>query len=111
MPYLINGSTASLAPSKQLWIDDPIGTNLLGEIIYSSHKDVRLEFDSCEAVHYKQWEDAVTGGSLYTVTILTPDQITYTAYSGVIASFEKRPTFQSGMAFGPWTIKLSDILA
>ena|SRR3972149_3118761 len=111
MPFLIWGSAASLVPSKQSWIDIPIGKNLLGEIIYSSRKEVRLEFDTCEAVHYKQWEDVVLGGSIGTMTILAPDQITYTAYSGVILSFEKRPTFQSGVAFGPWTIKVSDVNA
>jgi hypothetical protein len=110
MPFLINGSAASLVPSDQLWINVPLGRNLLQETIYSAYKEVRLEFDSCEAVHYQQWENVVTGGSLYTLTILAPDQITYTAYSGVILDFEKRPQFKSGMATGPWSIKVRNIL-
>ena len=111
MTYLISGSTASLVPAKQSWTDIPLGENLLGETIYSAYKEVRLEFDTCEARHYKQWEDVVTGGSINTLTILSVDQITYTAYSGVILNFEKRPTFQSGIAFGPWTIKVTDVKA
>ena len=107
--FIINGAGASFAPSKQTWIDVPIGKNLLGETIYASRREVRLEFDTCEAVHYKQWEDVVTGGSVGTMTILSPDQITYTAYSGVILNFERRPTFQAGIAFGPWIVKISDV--
>ena len=109
--YLINGSTASFLPVKQTWSDIVLGRNLLGETIYSNHKDAVLEFDTCEMSLFKQWEDVTTGGSLYTITILSPDQITYTAYSGVIMEFERRPSIQWGAAIGPWSLRLRDILA
>lgn len=109
MTFRINGSAASLAPMKQQWTDIIIGQNLYGESIYSAYKEVRLEFDSCELVHYKQWENAVTGGSWHTITILAKDAITYTAFSGVVVDFDKRPTFESGHAEGPWSLKVREV--
>ena len=111
MPYLINGSAASLAPYSQAWRDIPIGRTLRGETKYSVRKECDLDFDSCALAHYKQWEDVVNGGSLLTLTILNPDSTTFAAYSGVYLDFAKRPTQESALAFGPWTITVRDILA
>ena len=111
MPFLINGSTASIVPSKQFWqLPVVLGQNLDQETIYSSRRSVLLEFDSCPATLYKQWEDVVNGGSLFTLTILQPDTIAYTGYSNVYVKWQTVPQFQSGYVVGPWSILAYDIL-
>lgn len=111
MPYLINGSAASLAPYAQIWRDLPRGRDLRGQVKYSDRKECELDFDSCALHHYKQWEDVVNGGSVHTLTILTPDSTAFAAYSGVILELARRPKQEQGLAIGPWTVRVRDLLA
>lgn len=109
MPFLINGSTASLAPYAQQWMDVPLGVNLAGKTIYSPRKNVKLTFDDCALTDFKQWEDVVNGGSVSTLTILAPDSAAFAAYSGVYLDFDERPTVESAVATGPWTILVREV--
>ena|SRR3990167_10499390 len=112
MPFLINGSAASITPLKQTWIDFALGQDTRGRTILYDKKDVLLSFDSCSPTLYKQWEDAVesaSGGSINTLTMLERDSVTFRAFSGVYIEFEKRPSFESLVATGPWSIRLREV--
>lgn len=109
-PFRIWGSAASHSPFKQTWVEKEIGQELNLETRYFSHREVLLEFDSCSLPLYKQWEDAVNGGSVGTVSILAPDSTTITAYSNVFLKFDKRPVQEAGMVSGTWSIRILDVL-
>ncbi len=111
MPYLINGSSASLVPMRQIWKDSILGYSLDGQTYYDSNKEVTLEFDSCSLSHYQQWANVTSGGSLNTMTILAPDSLAYVAYSGIFLDFIQRPAIESGLAMGMWSILVREVAA
>ena len=86
-----------------------VGIDHLGAPIYSSFKEVELEFDGCALNLYKQWADLVaTGTSLNTITILDQASMNYVAYSGIFLNYRQRPNIESGLV-GPWTLVLSNL--
>lgn len=109
MPFLLNGITASLAPSKQHWDVEILGYDVNNRPRYSAYGEVELTFDSCDITLFKQWQDAVSAGSLITITMLDIDEIAFTAYSNVNVKIDKRPTLESAVAIGPWSIIITDV--
>ena len=111
MPFLINGATASLAPSEQTWRDVQIGKNLAGRTLYYPRKEVILTFDSCDLTLFQQWAAVTSGGSISTLTMLSPDTSAFVAYSGVYLDFQQRPRIESLVAMGPWSILVREVIA
>ena len=109
MPFLLNGSAASIVPAVQKWVDLIMGVDHLGAPIYSSFKEVELEFDGCALASYKQWADlTATGTSLNTITILDQASLNYVAYSGIFLNYRQRPSIESGLV-GPWTLVVTNL--
>src|SRR3989304_7167501 len=97
MPYLINGSTASIVPYRQTWEDLLYGVDHLGAPIVGAFKNCSLEFDSMTYASAQQWlQFCNTGTSLLTLTILNLDGTSFTAFSGIFLSVDTRPAFESG---------------
>lgn len=109
MPYLINGSAASIAPSEQRWVDIIVGIDHENAPIYSSYKTVELDFDACSLALYKQWADLVaTGTSLVTITILDQASLNYRAFSGIYLDYKQRPVIEAGLV-SPWSLVVSNL--
>ena len=109
MPYLINGSAASLAPFRQSFVELPLGRDHNGIQLLSTYKQANLDFEPCSPALANQWLGLTnTGTSLISITILNMDATSYTAYSGV--SLEAtRPSFEAANVNG-WSILVSGIL-
>ena len=112
MPFVINGSAASLAPYSQEWGDIVMGHDHLGAPILSAYKTVTMTFDSCPSALYQQWSQFVsTGTSVVSVNILNQDQTSFIAVSGAFLEWDRRPRLEQGLVMGPWSIRIVGIVA
>lgn len=103
MPYLINGSTASVVPYKQTWSDVVMATDHNGAAILSGFKVARLEFDSGTQANANQWlQFCNTGTSLTSLEMLNLDGTSFVSLSGVFLGAD-RPIFEAGYV-GPFTV-------
>ena len=107
MPFLINGSTASIVPYQQMWVDSLYGITHDSAPIVGAFKSCRLEFDNMSYGSAQQWlQFCNTGTSLLTLTILNLDGTSFTACSGCFMALDSRPIFESGYV-GPFSILVS----
>jgi hypothetical protein len=104
MPYLLNGSTASISPQGQKWQDVLTGYDHVGRPIFAASKSVELTFDQMSVSLYQQWS-ALNGTSMVSVTLLAIDSpasfVTYNN-TGIHFQIKDRPTLQAGVVSG-WT--------
>ena len=108
--YRVQGSTASIVPYKQTWIDSVYGIDHSGGPIVGAFKSCRLEFDAMTVGSMAQWlQFCNTGTSLVTLTILNQDASSFVALSGIFLSTDSRPTFEAAHS-GPFTILVSRAL-
>ena len=108
--YRVQGSTASIVPYKQTWIDNIVGVSHDGAPIVGAFKSCRLEFDAMTVGSMSQWlQFCNTGVSLVTLTILNQDATSFTAFSGCFMTVDSRPTFESAHS-GPFSILVSRLL-
>jgi len=109
MPYLINGSAASLSPQRQIWQDIILGRDHNGLVIYGSNKNIQLDFDNCTYTLYNQWAQLVNGTSLVTITVLAQDEASYVAFSGINLEFNGNKPNQEAGIVGPWSLLVTNV--
>ena len=111
MPFLIQGSTASIVPYRQVWQDTMYGVSHDSAPIVGAFKNCQLDFDICTYAQYQQWSQYCnTGTSLVTLTIMNLDNGgSFTAFSGIFLTLQGRPEFVSGYV-GPFSILVSRCL-
>lgn len=110
MGFLLNGSTASLAPYSQVWEDVIQGRDHLNRPIYAATKNAVLEFDFTTYANYNQWAQ-FHGASLTSITLLNIDTAaSYTTYSNanIFLELSQRPK-QEAQHIGPFTIRIVGI--
>lgn len=110
MPFLLNGSSASLAPVSQQYEDLTLGRDHNGAPILSAYKNILLEFPECSVALMQQWAQfASTGTSLNTLTVLTQDSsASFSAFSGIYLEWAKRPELVSGVT-GAWSLRVTNV--
>lgn len=110
MPFLINGSTASLAPYSMRWAKIPMGQDHNGNTIYSGFMNCEMQFDNSAPAMYNQWQALCnTGTSIQSITLLNQDASSYTTYSNSGISLQMTtPNFESAYITG-WTITANGI--
>ena len=113
MPYIINGAAASLAPFRQEWEDVVLSQSMGGSDILYPQKSIRLTFDSCPLFLYSQWESVITNASGGSINLwaIGRDSNNFRSFSGVYIEFDKRPDIESGIAQGPWSVRISEVSA
>jgi len=110
MPYLINGSTASIVPYKQTWQDNLYGTGHDSAPIVGAFKNCLLEFDAMTVGSMAQWTQFCnTGTSIISINILNMDGSSFSAFSGIYLTLQSRPSFEAAHS-GGFSILVSRLL-
>ena len=110
MPFLLNGSAASLAPFKQSWQDITFGQDHQGLNLFSSIKNCSLEFDNCSPALANQWTAFCnTGTSITSIQLLNLDATSFVTYSNSGIGLQlTRPPFESAYV-GSWSVLVTGI--
>ena len=111
MPFQLNGTTPTLAPYKQTWIDLMLGRDHTGLQIYSSIKNCLIEFDAADPTRMNQWQTLTnTGTSITSIALLNLDATSYVTYSNVGIGLEMtRPSFEAANV-NTWSILVTGIV-
>ena len=102
--FTVNGTTASLAPYRQVERDISIGIDHNGAPIYSSYKEIDLFFESASVTFAQQWMAMANGGS-HTVDVLARNQIAYKTLSPIYIRINEYPPTESGLT-GPFNLTI-----
>lgn len=110
MPFLLNGSTASLAPYSTQWVRIPVGQDHVGNPLYSGFANCVMLFDNAAPALYNQWQAFCnTGTSIQSITLLNQDASSYTTYSNSGITLQMGlPNFESAYITS-WTITVNGI--
>lgn len=109
--FELSGSTASLQPFDQRWIDFLMGRDHVGRPVYSATKSATFQMDACTTAQYQQWAD-LHGTSLTRIQMLNLVGTSLIEYSGsngnIFLEVTQRPSFQD-IHTEPWQVTISGL--
>jgi len=79
----IDGTMLLKFPIRSTWARAPVGVRGTREPRFSAYMTATHEFGVCTEDQYNQLHDFWVGGGLHTVSMHSPDNGTYTDYTGV----------------------------
>lgn len=106
MPYLINGSSASVGPVGVVWHPITQGVDWNNQPFYSGFR-IEMQFGIMSIDDGAQWLNAVSAGSV-NLTIINRWATDFTSLSGVYCSIPAPPAVQD-IHLEPFTIMVHGV--